>query len=104
MDFLQIATGITKCDDYNELRQYTWTYDDEFSFLFLNLNKILENSTPGKVVCIWHIERVQIDAIKFERTQIHFLQTFLLPSSSSFLKVPNVLVYNVQSEAGDILF
>ena len=51
----------------------TWTYDDdEFPFLFLNLNKILKNSTPGKVAYIWHIERVQIDAIKFERTQIHF--------------------------------
>ena len=49
-----------------------WTYDYEFSFLCLNLNKILKNSTPGKVACIWHIERVQIDAIKFERTQIHF--------------------------------
>ena len=48
-------------------------YDDEFSFLFLNLNKILKNSTPGKVAYIWHIERVQIDAMKFERTQIHFL-------------------------------
>ena len=36
------------------------------------LNKILKNSTPGKVACIWHIERVQIDAIKFERTQIYF--------------------------------
>ena len=54
----------------------TWTYDDEFSFLFLNLNKILKNSTPGKVACIWHIERVQIDAIKFERTQIHFFFFF----------------------------
>ena len=49
-----------------------WTYDDEFSFLFLNLNKILQNSTPGNVACILHIEKVQIDAIKFERTQIHF--------------------------------
>ena len=38
----------------------------------LNLNKILKNSTPGKVAYIWHIERVQLDAIKFERTQIHF--------------------------------
>ena len=47
-------------------------YDDEFSFLVLNLTKIFKNSTPGKVVCIWHIERVQIDAIKFEKTQIHF--------------------------------
>ena len=50
----------------------TWTYDDEFSNLFLNLNKILKNSTPGIVTYIWHFERVQIDAIKFERTQIHF--------------------------------
>ena len=36
------------------------------------IKSILKNSTPGKVACIWHIERVQIDAIKFERTQIHF--------------------------------
>ena len=36
----------------------------------LNLNNVLTNSTPGKVAYIWHIERVQIDAIKFERTQI----------------------------------
>ena len=49
-----------------------WTYDDKFSFLFLNLNKILKNSTPGKVAYLWHIERVQIEAIKFERTQILF--------------------------------
>ena len=46
------------------------------------------NSTPGKVACIWHIERVQIDAIKFERAQSHFLATFSLPSSSSLLKLP----------------
>ena len=56
-----------------------WTHDEEFSFLFLNLNKVLNNSTPGKVACISHIERVQIYAIKFERTQIHFLATFSLP-------------------------
>ena len=78
----------------------TWTYDDdEFSFLFLNLNKILKNSTPGKVACIWHIERVQIDAIKFERTQIHFLPTFSLPSSSSLLKVSN---YNSRPRHADL--
>ena len=73
----------------------TWTYDDELSFLFLNLNKILKSSTPGKFTCIWHIERVQKDAIKFERTQIHFLSRFSLPSSSSSLKVPNVIAYYV---------
>ena len=49
-----------------------WTYDNEFLFLFLILNKIFKNSTPGKVAYIWHIEGVQIDMIKFERMQIHF--------------------------------
>ena len=38
--------------------------------------EIRKNSTPGKVACIWHIERVQIDAIEFERTQILFWTTF----------------------------
>ena len=51
----------------------------------------LKNSTPGKVTCIWHIEWVQIDAIKFETMQIHFLATFSLPSLSLLLKVPNDL-------------
>ena len=36
------------------------------------MDKALKNSTPGKVAYIWIIERFQIDAIKFERTQIHF--------------------------------
>ena len=31
----------------------------------LNLNKILKNSTLGKVAFILHIERVQMHAIKF---------------------------------------
>ena len=43
-----------------------------FPLPLLNLNKILTNSTPGKIAFIWHIEHVQTDAIKFERTQIHF--------------------------------
>ena len=30
----------------------TWTYDIEFSILFLNLDKVLNNSTPGKIVYI----------------------------------------------------
>ena len=42
----------------------TSTHDDKFSFLFLNLDKVLKNSTPGKVACTWHIEQVQIDTIK----------------------------------------
>ena len=51
--------------------------------------KSFKDSTLGKVTCIWHIERVQIGAIKFERTQIHCFTTVSLPSSSSLLKVPN---------------
>ena len=35
------------------------------------MDKALKNSTPGKVADIWRIERFQIDAIKFERTQLH---------------------------------
>ena len=54
----------------------TWTYDDEFSFsLFLNLDKVLKNSTPGKIAYIWQIEQVQRDAIKFKTTEIYFLAT-----------------------------
>ena len=40
--------------------------------LYLNMDKTLQNSTPRKVAYIWRIERFQIEAIKFERTQIHF--------------------------------
>ena len=67
-----------------------------FFFLFLNQNKILKNSTPGKVACIWHNERVQIDAIKFEKTQIHFfLPTFSLPSCRPCLRslIDSSLIY-----------
>ena len=66
------------CDDYDVKPPNLTFYEGRgqtttnFSFLFFNLDKVLKNSTPGKVACIWHIERVQIDAIKFKRTQIHF--------------------------------
>ena len=65
----------------------TWKYDDKFSFRYLNMDKALKNLTPGKVAYICRIKRFQIDAIKIERTQIHFLVMFSLPSSSSMLKV-----------------
>ena len=57
-----------------------------FSFLFLNLDKVLENWTPGKIdKNIWQIEWLQKDTIKFDRMQIHFLATFSLLLSSSLL-------------------
>ena len=43
------------------------------------MDKALKNSTPGKVANIWRIERFQIEAMKFERTQIDFLAMFSLP-------------------------
>ena len=51
-------------EDVDTLRQIT--------LLNLNMDKALNNSTPGKVVYIWRIERFQIDTIKFVKTQIHF--------------------------------
>ena len=53
------------------------------------MDKALKNLTPEKVAYICRIERSQLDAIKIERTQIHFFVMFSLPSSSSsMLKVP----------------
>ena len=40
------------------------------------MDKALKNSTPGNVAYIWRIERFQMDAIKFETTQIHFFSDF----------------------------
>ena len=72
-----------------------WTYDGEFSVLFLKLDILPKNSTAGKVGHIWHIERVQIDAIKVDSVgDIHFLATFSLPSLSSLLKLPRFPVGN----------
>ena len=45
----------------------TWTFDNNFSFFFLNLDKDLKNSTPGKIPCIWKIKQIQVDALRFER-------------------------------------
>ena len=64
----RLRREISQCD----VLWRTWTYDDKFSFLYLNVDKAINNSFPGIVAYIWRIERFQIDAIKFERTQIHF--------------------------------
>ena len=40
---------------------------------FLNLEKVLKNSSLGEIAFIWKTERVQIDAIKFEGMKINFL-------------------------------
>lgn len=65
----------------------SWMYEDNCFPLFLNLDKFLKNWTPGKItyMYIWQIERVQIDAIKFERNKFIFLMTFLMSSLSLLL-------------------
>ena len=37
------------------------------------MDKVVKNSTPRKLAYNWRIARFQINAIKFERTQIPFL-------------------------------
>ena len=52
------------------------------------MDKALDNSTPEEGPYVWRIERFQIDAIKFERMQIHFFQSrFHCRSRSKLLKV-----------------
>ena len=46
------STAQLPCEtSYFDVLWRTWTYDDEFSFIFFNLNIILKNLTPGKVAC-----------------------------------------------------
>lgn len=62
---------------YGGLAGRTWTYDNEFSFLFLKLDRLLKNSSPEEIASIWQIERVQL----FSHPQI----TFKLTEAGSIL-------------------
>ena len=59
----------------------------DFCFLFLDMNKVLKNSTRHDWDKLIHWRSLH-DAKKFERPQIHFLATFSL--LSSFLNFPNL--------------
>ena len=48
----------------------TCTCDDKLFFLYLNTDKVVKNSSPGKLAYICRNVRLQIHAIKFERKQI----------------------------------
>ena len=61
----------------------------------MNLNKILKNSTPGEIAYIWQIERVQIDAIKFEKTQIEFFQRLFTAAVVIVVALPDLINYYV---------
>ena len=65
------------------------TSDDKIQFLFLYLDMVNRNSTPGGFANIWQSKWVGIIAIKTERTQIHFLSDILFPVAPLDLKVAN---------------
>ena len=72
------------------MRRFLEDVDMRWS-IFLSLfepgYKVLKNSTPRKIAYILHIEQVQIDALKFERRQIHLFSDVSVPSSSLLLLV-----------------
>ena len=50
----------------------TCTQDNNYLFLYLNFDTVLQNSTPKKFAHIWKIKRDGISAIKFKAARIHF--------------------------------
>ena len=82
-------------EDMDRLRQITPS--------LLNMDKVVKNSTLGKVAYIWRLQRFQIDAIKFEKTQIHFLVMFSPQMYSTGHKIYThwgVEVWNSLTESG----
>ena len=63
------------------------TGNDEILFLFLHLDMVPRNSTPGRFAYIWQSRLVGIIVIKTEGTQIHFLIYVLVAVASVDLKV-----------------
>ena len=60
-------------DEMNEKEQERWSVrQHEVFFLYLNLSSVPDESTPGKYAYIWHFRRIWMNAIKFEKTRIHF--------------------------------
>ena len=69
-------------DDVNKQRQNI--------FLFLYLDMVPRNSTPGGFAYIWQSKWVGTIAIKIQRTQIHFLSDVLIAVASLDLKFANI--------------
>ena len=65
------------------------TSDDKIQFLFLHLDMVPRDSTPGGFANVWQSKWVGIITMKTERTQIHFLSDFLIAVASLDLKAAN---------------
>ena len=63
--------------------------NDENLFLFLYLDMVPRNSTPGRFAYISQSKWVGIIAIKTERTEIHSLSDVFIGVASLDRKVPN---------------
>ena len=50
--------------------------NDEIFFLFLNLDKVLRNSTPGEFVYIWQSKRDGTIAMTIEKREFIFKRLF----------------------------
>ena len=77
---LRIVSRNTTLMDYVNRQRRNW-------FLFLNLNMVPGNSTPGGFGWIWQSKWVGAIAIKTGRTQIHFLSDVLVEVASLDLNV-----------------
>ena len=60
----------------------TWAHEDQFSYLFLSLDTVLNNLTPEKKKAkIWEIDQVWINVVKIQFiflrvfTDVHFVVT-----------------------------
>ena len=65
------------------------TSDDKIQFLFLYLDMVPRDSTPGGFANVWQSKWVGIITMKAERTQIHFLSDILIAVASLDLKAAN---------------
>ena len=80
------------------------TSDEEIQFLFLYLDMVPRNSTPGGFANIWQRKWVEIIAIKTERTQIHVLSDILITVASLDLKVANDKHYGIKTHENPVKF
>ena len=62
--------------------------ENDFPFLFLNFNKVLQNKTPEKFINICRIERDGISETELEAAQIHFLSDVIVAVAVVVTRAP----------------
>ena len=77
--FLAVVARLRRKSAYFHVLSRTCTQDNDFLFLFLNLDTVFKNSTLEKFASICRIERDGISPIKFEVARINFLKDVFVP-------------------------